>query len=219
MTPIVSAYRRPNGLMIALQVLGGIDLMLSLIGMITAIIGLSLTPRLGNFGGDQWVGATMLIVALQILPRAAELIVRAIWTRCLVGNLHLFQPCKISTFWAVAGFFMPVVSLWMPGQMNSVLTRTGGKRSHILDGLGLAWALTRWLTCFSGAFASLFCFSIVLAATTPLRGRWPPEYSLIWELTLCGIGLLSAAFGLVITPWITRRQPRPDQIHHAEVFG
>ncbi len=40
MTPIVSAYRRPNGLMITVQVLGGIDLGLSLISVISAAIGL-----------------------------------------------------------------------------------------------------------------------------------------------------------------------------------
>ena len=30
---------------------------------------------------------------------------------------------------------------------------------------------------------------------------------------------LAPSFGIVITFWITRRQPRPDQIHDAEVFG
>ncbi len=219
MTSIASAYRRPNGLMIALQVLGVIDLVLSLIATITAITGLSLAPRLGIYLGDQWVGVIVMILGLQLLLRTTELIVRAIWTRCLVGNLHLFQPCDVSTFWAAAGFFVPVVSLWMPGRMSRALTRTGGKRSGVLGGLCLAWALTRWLTCFSGAFAGLFSFATVLVAITHQRGHWHPVYSLTWELTLTLAGLVSSTLGLVITPWITRRQPKPDQIHHAEVFG
>ena len=216
---VASAYRRPNGLMIALQVLGGIDLVLSLVGTIAAITGLALASHLSAYDGNEWVGAIALILGLQALPRTAELIVRALWTRRLFGNLHLFQPCAVSTFWAAAGFFVPLVSLWMPGRMSRVLSRTGGQPSAGLGRLCLAWALTRWLTCFSGAFVSLFCFSTVLVAFLHVRGHWHAENSLIWESALSVAGLVSAALGLIITAWITRRQPMPDQIHQVEVFG
>ncbi len=212
MTSIASAYRRPNGLMMTLMILGGIDLLLGMGLVVLTAVGLGQVPHLDRLGLLNFVGLGSVLFMVLIAVRLGEVTVRAVWTRRLVRNIHLFHAFPVSSLWAWAGFVMPVVSLWMPAQTLLALAAAAQRPSRGLSLSCLAWALARWVTCPSGAFVAFAALVIVI------RHNWRPEYSLLTLLTLAVPGVISAALGLVITPWIARRQPGPDQIHHAEVF-
>ncbi len=207
-----STYRRPNGFVIALMVLGALDLLINLANVATAAISLSGQHHpnaevLYSAGG--LVGA---ILILQIALRVPQLIVRSLWARRLVSNIHLFQRFPVSPQWAWGGFFVPVTSLWFPGRTVLELARTSGPRNSVLNGLCLAWATARWLNCPSGGFVILMIFVI-------MHPHWTAASGLSLMLTLDSIGIIASALGVVLTPWITRRQPTPDHLHRAEIFA
>ena len=211
MAAISSSYRRPRGLMIALLVLGGVDLLLNLLSVATAGLTLADQQHLSAetlYASGGLVGAMLL---LQMVLRFPQLVVRGLWARRLVRNIHLFQSFPVSQLWAWAGFFMPVVSLWLPGKTLLALSQAYGRRNPVLNGLCIAWSIARWLNCPSGGF-------ILFTTFVAFHRHWQPVHGLALMLTLDAIGIVSSTLGLAITPWITRRQPRPDQLDHVEVF-
>ncbi len=211
MAVVSSNYRRPRGFVTGLVVLGGLDLLLSLADGATAAVSLSGRSHLNAevlYSAGGLVGA---ILIFQMILRVPQLVVRSLWARRLVLNIHLFQRFPVSPQWAWGGFFVPVASLWLPGRTVLSLARASGPRHSLLDGLCLAWAAARWLNCLSGAFLLLMAFAI-------LHPHWTAEYGLQWMLTLEGAGIVSATLGIALTLWITRRQPTPEQLDRAEVF-
>jgi len=217
-----SAYRRPGGLTLALQILTGIDLVLDLGVLAIAASSLPALARMNREVLDLAVGGVVFILMLQALLRLAALVLRAVWTRRLARNAALFQRIPLTPFWAWAGFFIPVVSLWLPVSHMLALSVTGKRPGGWLNPLCLAWALARWLTCLSGA-STLFVALIAVAASHQVIYGHPmaaqnPFIAMMLCLVLAIAGLLSAALSLVLVPSIARRQPAPDQLHHVEVF-
>lgn len=197
--------------MIALIGLGGLDLLLNLGNAATALVALATQSRATPALTYSMSGLTGAILLLQIILRVPQLIVRSLWARRLVANIHLFQRFPVSPAWAWAGFFVPVVSLWLPGRTILALARTGGRNS-LLDGLCIVWAVARWLNCASGG-------GLVFVTYALIYPHWQPGYSLMMVLTLELIGIAASALGVILTLWITRRQPAPDQLDRAEVFA
>ncbi len=212
MATTLSSYRRPRGLVIALLALGGIDLLLGLINVATGSLNLAGQGRMSADAFSLSAGLATVIVALQVLLRVPQLVVRALWARRLVRNIHLFQTFPVSPLWAWAGFVVPVVSLWLPGRTVLALSQAYGPRNSPLNALCVVWAIARWLNCLSGGGLIFLTFVVI-------HPHWQPAYGLAMMLTLDTAGIISAATGLVITPWITRRQPTPDQIHAVDLFG
>ncbi len=212
MAAVSSTYRRPRGFVIALMVLGGIDLLLNLGNATTATVALAAQGHTTAALTYSMSGLTGAILLLQVILRVPQLVVRSLWARRLVANIHLFQRFPVSPTWAWAGFFVPVASLWLPGRTALALARTSGPRNSLLDGLCLVWAVARWLNCPSGG-------GLVFVTYALIYPHWRPGYSLMMVLTLEIIGVFGSALGIVLTPWITRRQPAPDQLDRAEVFA
>ena len=220
MTANPSAYRRAAGFMITLMILGVIDLVLSVIDGVVAATGLAGLVHTAEMNVNQISGMAALILMAQALLRVPSLIIRAVWTRRLAGNLHLYQAFAISPAWAWAGFFVPVASLWSPVRALSALARAGGQPGGVLGGLALAWGVARWLTCPSGA---VFVFLAMIVTVVYRQMAFHQittgaALSLVFVLILAVAGVVASTLGLVITPWIARRQPKLGQLHSAEVF-
>jgi len=220
MTANPSAYRRAAGFMIALMILGVIDLVLSLIDGALAARGLAGLVHPGGVNENEVSGMAAVVLMAQALLRMPSLILRALWTRRLASNLHLYQAFAISPSWAWAGFFVPVASLWHPVRALSALARASGQRGGVLGGLALAWGVARWLTCPSGA---VFVFLAMIVTVVYRQMAFHQittgaALSLIFVLVLAVAGVVASALGLVIAPWIGRRQPKLGQLQSAEVF-
>ena len=219
MAAVSSSYRRAGGFTLALQILGIIDLLLSLGVLAIAISSVALRPQLHAQALLMTTGAAALVLMLQMPLRLALLVVRALWTPRLVCNAVLFQRLPVTPQWAWAGFVTPVVSLWLPARMIMALA-DGGRPGRVLQPLCLAWAILRWLTCPSGwvaVFAAVTAFAVYREVMA--HRRWDgSELGLALELVLAIAGTGGAALGVIVTTWVARRQARPDQLHHAEVF-
>jgi hypothetical protein len=217
-----SAYRRPGGLTLALQILTGIDLVLDFFVLAIVASTLPALARTSEQMADMAIGGSVVILMVQIGLRLALLIVRAAWTLRLARNAGLFSRFPVTTFWAWAGFFIPVVSLWLPVSHMLALGVARKRQNPWLNPLCLAWALTRWLTCVSGASTVLIVLIAAVAYHQVVYGHPMVAQNPFIALTLCLVlaiaGGLSAALSLVLVPWIARRQPAPDQLHHVEVF-
>lgn len=109
-----------------------------------------------------WLATTMWLVSLR---RLAEAVVP--------GALH-----RRSTFWAGAGWVVPIVSLWFPYQVVSDLVRAFGAR---VRGLLVWWAA--WL----------------VAIELRLDGRWSEDAGLAW--TSGPKGLQIAAWAVALAGW------------------
>ncbi len=213
-------YRRPRGLGIALMGLAIADLLLCVTGVAVAAKGLDLPPASKSPTLDQMLGIAFAFLMLQILLRLGALAVRALWTRQLVRNAHLFHVFPISPLWAWAGFFVPVASLWLPGRITLALANADGHRPQPLGGLCLLWAIARWLTCPSGGvftFAVLVTIAAYREVVLKLAAN-STRMIMVLTLVMAVAGIVSAVAGMVIVAWIARRQPRPGQLRHAEVF-
>jgi hypothetical protein len=215
-----SAYQSPGGLTTALLILGGVDLVLSLANIIFAGASLAALRRMNIESQNLAIGGTGLILLGQILLRLAMMSVRARWTYRLVCNAALFQRLPVTPLWAWAGFFVPVVSLWLPASLMMALSCTGTRQNRWLNPLCLIWAMARWLTCLSGA-AMVFMGLVTLAVYREVVEKHPhdvTELMLRLFLALAIAGVASAGLGILLTAWIARRQLTPEQLHHAEVF-
>jgi hypothetical protein len=211
MTPVASAYRRPNGLTTALMILGGIDLVLGLSVVGAAIWALEQAPYIAHSRLLIRLGFAATLFIMLIVVKVGELIVRACWAERLVCNLHTFQSFSISARWAWAGFVVPIVSLWMPAKTLLALNAAAQGPDQRLALSCLAWAATRWMTSPTAGLMVVLILAI--------RHEWRTEYAFDILLALTAPSVISAVLGLAITPWIARRQPGPNQIHPAEVFG
>jgi hypothetical protein len=208
--------------MTALLVLGAIDFGLSAIDAAVAGSGLAGLAHASVRTSNMMIGLSgAILVAQALFLRVPALVARAFWTQRQVRNLHLFHAIAVTPAWALAGFFVPVVSLWLPVRMMLVLGRAGGRRGRVLGTLCLGWAVMRWLTCLSGVatiFMALVAVTVYRAIVFHLPYGSGAPLVLALFLTTAIAGLVSSALGLMITPWIGRRQPKPDELRHAEVF-
>jgi len=220
MAAISSTYRRPGGVTLVLQILTGIDLVLDLIVLGIAASTLPTLAKVGERALDPQMAGCFLILMLQIALRLAILVVRAVWTLRLTRNAGLFSRFPVTTFWAWAGFLVPVVSLWLPASHMLALSVAGRRQNRWLNPLCLAWAVARWLTCLSGS-AILLGILLAYAAYRVVFDHYdvPAHHAFVGMALMISLsGLVSAALSLVLVPWIARRQPTPDQMHHVEVF-
>ncbi len=218
-----STYRRPGGLTLALQILTGIDLVLDLGVLAIAAASLPNLTHMNEQASDLAVGGAVVILMAQTLLRLAILILRALWNLRLTRNAALFIRFPVTPFWAWAGFFVPVVSLWLPVSHMLALSVIGKRQRRGLNPLCLAWALARWVTCLSGA-TTVFVILIGIAVfhmithgehTMPAQNEF---VAMMLCLVMAIAGLVSGGLSLVLVPWIAGRQPTPDQMHHAEIF-
>jgi hypothetical protein len=219
MAAVSTSYRRAGGLTLTLQILGVIDLLLSLGGVAIAGTALALQHQIGLRAMILASGGAAMLLMLQILFRLALLVVRAVWTHRLVCNTDLFQRLPVTPLWAWVGFFTPVISLWMPARMWLALAAAGPPVRR-LNSLCVGWATLRWLTCPSGGVVAMLAivFYVGLHDVMTHHRSDGSLLGLTLELVLGVAGTLGAGLGIVVTTWIARRQPRPDQLHHAEVF-
>ena len=220
MTALASTYRRPRGLMIALLILGVVDLVACVTCAASATKGLELSPVSQARLFNQMLELAFGLLMLQSLLRLVMLTLRALWARRLVHNIHLFHAFPVSPLWAWAGFMVPGVSLWLPGRTMLALGNADGHRPRALGGLCLVWAIARWLTCISGALF-IFIVLVVIGAYQEITQKQEANSSrMILALTLgmALAGIVANLVGPVVVAWIARRQPNPGQLRSAEVF-
>ncbi len=198
-----------RGLIGWLYGLGGLDLLLSA-GIILMLVVMGRrdqehTETMSSMA----VGIAGMLMMLQCAVRCAELIIAANWTHWMVRRSLV--STQTSPRWAWLGWFVPVVSLWIPCQILLRLNRTvDGTPRH--SPLILAWWLARWLTCPSGVFVLLFVLGVSNLIVPDAHA------SVDWLIDLAIPGALAAGLGILVRRLTFNNQPSDIATLAATVF-
>lgn len=210
-----------KGQSIALVVIACIDILL---GMIAIAVAISAGwPRLEAFQdsgpiaqGNLVVGSVFLVLFIQFVLRVSMLIVMAWWSFRMVSNAHRHTKFPISTRWAWLGWFVPVISLWLP--LRAVLSvnlklgdMSSGKRLLILT-----WWAIRLLISPTLAFITITLVGIFAA----LNNQQGPNIILTihWFVWMMMAGVVSQSLSVAVVMITQRHQPKPGEIVTAELF-
>ena len=209
-----------KGQSLALVILAGIDIVLGMIAVGIAISagwpGLETLSSGPSTQTSLIVGSLFLVVFIQSAFRLAMLIVMAWWTFRLVSNAHHHTRFPVSTRWAWLGWFVPIVSLWLPVQAMLNLNLTRGRLSGLRRLLILSWWVTRLLVSPMFAFISLIGVGVVAGLIRSPDGIAP--LTIGWAVWMMITGLISQSLAVAVIVITQRHQPRPHEIVTAELF-
>ncbi len=209
-----------KGQSLALVILAGIDIVLGMIAVAIAINagwpGLESLSS-GPVVQDPFIfGFLYLILLTQVTLRLAMLIVMAWWTFRLVRNAHRHSRFPVSTRWAWLGWFVPVVSLWIPARILLNLNQALKRTSVVHQGVILSWWLTRLIVSPTLAFISLLGVGVVVGLTRSANDV--TSISISWVVWMMAIGVVSQCLAIAVIIMTQRHQPKPGEIVTAELF-
>jgi hypothetical protein len=216
---VSKATRTGKGQSLALVILAGIDIMLGVIAIAVAISagwpGLEALSSGPTLQSNLIVGTSFLILMGQVVLRLAMLIVTAWWSLRLVSHAHRHTRFPISTRWAWLGWFIPVVSLWLPARAVLNLNLKLGRLPDTRRLLILSWWVARLLISPMLGFVS-FMVAAALAGLTPLQDT--TGLTINWFVWIMTAGIVAQSLGIAVVIITQRHQPKPGEIIAAELF-
>ena len=208
---------RAKGRTITLVVLHSLDILLGLVPLM-AVMGFWLMTPQNSPGESAVTGIFTFLIVQSVLFRIPALIVRASWTFRLVSNAQAYQDVKISPRWAWLGWFVPVVSFWLPAR--AVLQLNGGRDMTYRRPLIIGWWILRGCTCFTGFTLLLLGLAVYAgfqAALTETPGD-SSSVSFAWASIWVVAGMASSILGLIVTLLTFNAQPKGNDMAAATVF-
>ncbi len=177
------------------------------VALLIMIIALNLAGLVSS-AADDWPGR---FDELWMVLSAVTGIVFLQWFAAARSNTATYGPGCIGAHpdWTVAGWLVPVASLWIPYQITAGILRAGERpTAHTADspGGGARVALLRWWwALWLGMWLALWSFMVVyLMASSKGWGVTPAQQWLDLAFQLLSIGAAACAIAVVAT--ITRRQ-------------
>ncbi|WP_349320520.1 DUF4328 domain-containing protein [Asticcacaulis sp. MM231] len=218
---VSKATRTGKAQSLALVILAGIDIVLGMIAIAIAISagwpGLEAFQGSGPTAqGNLVVGSVFLVLIIQFVLRVFMLVVMAWWSFRLVSHAHRHTRFPVSTRWAWLGWFVPVVSLWLPLRAVLSLNLKLGGMSSGRRLLILSWWAIRLL--ISPTLALITVTLIGIFAT--LNDQQGPNVTLtihlfVWILIA---GLAAQCLSVAMVLITQRHQPKPGEIVTADLF-
>jgi len=205
-------YKDPKRLIHALQGLAIAEILFCALDLSLGLAAGWPMQAAGNEDATLFIGFIAITLVIQILARLASLLVRSRWTFRLVANARRFQALPVSERWAWLGFFIPILSLWIPLTVHQALTSAQTQQQGWTRLLVPAWWLLRLATCLSGTM--IIFVVLVLLFYRDGSQFLPLTFVLLPALT----GLPCAILSLMVVHTLSRQQAAPDDIRQATVF-
>ncbi|MFT4076479.1 MAG: DUF4328 domain-containing protein [Asticcacaulis sp.] len=211
-----------KGQSIALVIMAGVDIVL---GAIAIALNLALNNGTATFSmpsaepvaqNTMIVGMLFLIMIVQIAVRSIMLMIMAWWSFRLISNAHRHTNFPVSRQWSWLGWFVPVVSLWLPVQamlgLNLTHRRISGARRLII----LSWWVARILASPTAGVLS-FAGVVIIARLGEYR-RDMSDTIISWLVSMMVIGILAQCLAIAVILLTQRNQPKPGIIVSADIF-